>query len=313
MKKKLLMFHPVIAPYRIDLVNELSKAYDVKLCLMRNYLRSQKFDIETLYRERLLVDPAYAQINKKSGKIEYVSYVWNNISLFNPNIVLVSEFGVVAGLVILHKIIHRARYKIVSMIDDSYDMVANNHYLSYKHQIAQKLLMPFIDQIVNVDYRAVDWYNQRYGKGIYFPIVSDDVIYRNRLKSILPISEQYVRKYNLAGKKVLLYVGRLAPEKNLPVAIKAFLNAKVKDSVFLIVGGGAEAEKLHRLVGNDKSVLFLGRHEGDSLYAWYNVAHTFILPSIQEPFGAVTNEALMAGCWALVSEVAGSSSLVEEN
>lgn len=33
MKKKLLVFHSVIAPYRIDLFNSLSKRFDTKICL----------------------------------------------------------------------------------------------------------------------------------------------------------------------------------------------------------------------------------------------------------------------------------------
>jgi len=46
------------------------------------------------------------------------------------------------------------------------------------------------------------------------------------------------------------------------------------------------------------------------LYAWYNLASVFILASYKEPFGAVTNEALIAGCRVVVSERAGSSCLV---
>ena len=37
-----------------------------------------------------------------------------------------------------------------------------------------------------------------------------------------------------------------------------------------------------------------------------------MLPSHLEPFGAVTNEALLAGCYALVSNKAGSSCLIED-
>ena len=45
---------------------------------------------------------------------------------------------------------------------------------------------------------------------------------------------------------------------------------------------------------------------------WYNIAHCFILASYKEAFGAVTNEALLAGCWCLISNKAGSQCLVEE-
>ena len=54
----------------------------------------------------------------------------------------------------------------------------------------------------------------------------------------------------------------------------------------------------------------MGRKEGDELLAWYNIADIFVLPSVQEAFGAVTNEALLAGCYTFVSEKAGSSSII---
>ena len=58
------------------------------------------------------------------------------------------------------------------------------------------------------------------------------------------------------------------------------------------------------------NVIFTGRLEGDELYSWYNVATSFILASYKEAFGAVTNEALLAGCWAVISNKAGSQCLV---
>ena len=37
------------------------------------------------------------------------------------------------------------------------------------------------------------------------------------------------------------------------------------------------------------------------------------MASYKEPFGAVTNEALLAGCISIISNKAGSSCLIEEN
>ena len=110
----------------------------------------------------------------------------------------------------------------------------------------------------------------------------------------------------------MLFVGRLVKLKNLDSAIQAFVKANVKDSVFIIVGDGVERSHLESIASDNKNILFVGRYEGDDLYAWYNVGQVFTLPSIQEPFGAVTNEALVAGCKALVSRYAGSNCLVKE-
>lgn len=63
---------------------------------------------------------------------------------------------------------------------------------------------------------------------------------------------------------------------------------------------------------SNHNIIFTGRLEGDYLYAWYNIAEIFILPSIKEPFGAVTNEALLGGCFSLISDKAGSNCLIKK-
>ena len=81
----------------------------------------------------------------------------------------------------------------------------------------------------------------------------------------------------------------------------------------VIVGDGPEKEKLERQAAESYlDVIFTGRLEGDELLQWYNIAKCFVLASYQEAFGAVTNEALLAGCKGLISCKAGSQCLIEE-
>lgn len=58
-------------------------------------------------------------------------------------------------------------------------------------------------------------------------------------------------------------------------------------------------------------MLFVGKKQGDDLLAYYNLGQIFVLPSFYERFGAVVNEALLAGCYTLCSNVAGASCLVK--
>lgn len=306
------MFHPIIAPYRIDMVNELVAHFDMTLCLWANNLRNQTFDIETLYAERLSISPEYLQNKLFNGKPDIIKSVADAIITHKPDVVLVNEFNSVVWYVLFFRWMHCLQYKVISLVDDSMDMIENESPLTNKHALARMLTMPHLDDVVIVNKRVQEWYSHHYSKGIFFPIVSDDVIYRNRLQKILPISDEYVKRYRLQGKKVLLFVGRLYKDKNLPMAIDAFLQAHISDCIFIIIGDGQEKELLTTLYGKESSVLILGRYEGDELYAWYNVAQMLILPSIREPFGAVVNEALMAGCRVLLSEAAGSECLIKD-
>lgn len=313
MKKKLLIFHPIIAPYRIDMINALAVNFEVTLCLYANNLQGQKFDIHHLYDERMNVQPEFLLDKKYNGKTNVRKAMVNAIKVHEPDVVMVSEYNIYVWIVLLYRLVHRARFKVVSLVDDCIDMIEHVRSVFIWHTIARMITVPFLDQLIIVDKRAVEWYQRKYEKGVFFPIVSDDIIYRERLQRILPISEEYVRQYNLEGKKILLFVGRLSSEKNISMAIDAFLQAKLSDCVFVIIGDGPEKDMLCRKYGNEDSVMLLGRYEGDPLYAWYNVAQVLILPSIRETFGAVTNEALMAGCQVILSEVAGSGCLIDEN
>ena len=87
-----------------------------------------------------------------------------------------------------------------------------------------------------------------------------------------------------------------------------------EDAVLVIVGDGKEEQNLKRQSASlQKDVIFTGHLEGNELYAWYNVGDVFCLPSYLEPYGAVTNEALLAGCRVVISEKAGSACLVNKN
>ena len=85
------------------------------------------------------------------------------------------------------------------------------------------------------------------------------------------------------------------------------------EASLVIVGDGPERASLEALAKMESvPVLFTGRLEGDDLLQWYDIANVFCLPSYQEPFGAVTNEALLAGCLGLISSKAGSQCLIHE-
>ena len=93
MSRKVLMFQPIIAPYRIDMVNELAAQFDFKLCLMLENLKTQKFDIKSLYGERLIPQPQYLLERKSILGIGIPVQVFDVLESFKPDVVLVWEFG----------------------------------------------------------------------------------------------------------------------------------------------------------------------------------------------------------------------------
>ena len=309
MKKKLLIFHPTIAPYRIDFFNSLCKAFSTEVCLEYWNLKDQKFDYRKIY-EQFKFDPKYLPNRSLIGMVKFVK---EEITKFKPDIVLVSEFHYITIIVVLLRLISHLKYKIVSICDDSYNMVAENNDFSITHRMARKFVVPYLDDLILVEPRTVEWYQRNYRKGIYFPIIKEDSQARSTYKKVLPLSRNLMKEFGLQGKYVFLFVGRLVSLKNVKAIITAFSKLDQNENALVIVGDGPEKEQLTKLASDlGITVVFTGRLEGDSLYAWYNVANCFVLASYQEPFGAVTNEALLAGCWCIISNKAGSQCLIED-
>jgi len=123
------------------------------------------------------------------------------------------------------------------------------------------------------------------------------------------------RDHQLNSGHRFMFVGQLIPRKNLIYLLEAFsLIANPNDSLML-VGEGELREKLEALsqtLGISHQVKFVGFVEPDQLPLMYKKADTVVLPSKQEVWGLVVNEALASGAQVVVSRKAGVSASIKE-
>ena len=93
---------------------------------------------------------------------------------------------------------------------------------------------------------------------------------------------------------VALSVGRLAPEKNLPLVLRSYqLMRELQPRLRLVlVGDGPERARLER---ENPDVIFAGMRIGENLAAHYASADVFLFPSVTETYGNVTVEAMASG------------------
>ncbi len=111
-----------------------------------------------------------------------------------------------------------------------------------------------------------------------------------------------VPQHAFQGK--FLYVGRLAPEKNLQRLV-TFFNDHPHYQLTLI-GQGPMYVALQALAG--QNVILTGHVPNEELASYYQSHDIFILPSLREPWGLVVEEALYYGLPVLASEHVGAAS-----
>jgi glycosyltransferase involved in cell wall biosynthesis len=93
---------------------------------------------------------------------------------------------------------------------------------------------------------------------------------------------------------VVAYVGRVAAEKNLDLAVRAYraLQQLRPDARFVWVGDGPELAPIRAA---NPDFIFCGLQRGDALARHFASADLFLFPSLSETFGNVTIEAMASG------------------
>jgi len=98
---------------------------------------------------------------------------------------------------------------------------------------------------------------------------------------------------------VAIHVGRIAPEKNLDLAVRAFRRLQVEmmqlnrpEPHFVWVGDGPARARLQR---DNPDFIFCGIQRGEALARHFASGDMFLFPSHSETFGNVTLEAMASG------------------
>ena len=314
---KVLIFHNTIAPYRIDFFNDLYRILGAKICLYYENLKDQTFDYEVIKR-KLLFKPEYLGKHIRIGKKERYFGHLKIIKRENPDIVITSEFGEGLWASAFARFVLRKKYRIITICDDSLDYATGRKGV---RRLIRDVAIKILDGMILCNDDAEKWYDSGYRlKTTVFPIIANEKIFRSDMGAYKDAVASIIRDNKLTGKRIFLFVGRIAPEKNIRYLVDSFIRQHDQnpENLLLIIGGatGSNEPLLDEILGVIKGVKaegyikYLGRKEGDELKAYYYASGVFVLPSVSEPFGAVVNEALMCGNYVMVSSHAGSAFLI---
>jgi len=155
--------------------------------------------------------------------------------------------------------------------------------------------------------RIVNDYGAAPGKIVVVPNAVDHGEYAGPADHLLKLKK--------SGKKIVLFVGRLTFQKGPDYFLRAAraVAAMDKNAMFVFSGAGdmerwliGEAARL----GLADRVVFAGFLRGRNLAALYKAADLYVMPSVSEPFGLTSLEALASGAPILISRQSGVGEMV---
>lgn len=123
----------------------------------------------------------------------------------------------------------------------------------------------------------------------------------------------FLDRYRLRGRRVLLFVGRMAGNKRIDILVEALplIKAKVPQAILILVGDNAGNPALREIsqkayqravqLGVAKDVIFTGKVENDPPFS---VADVYVSASLHEGFGVPLIEAMASGVPVVASRAA---------
>lgn len=145
----------------------------------------------------------------------------------------------------------------------------------------------------------------------------DNTRFLTLLEQTRPHVQTVRQSLGLTAAPVILFVGRMLERKGGEhlIAAVAELQRTGHDVQLLFVGDGPMRARWQALASAELragSVSFVGSRPLDELPLYYQLADIFVLPSLEEVWGLVVNEAALAGLPVVVSSSCGAAAdLVE--
>lgn len=203
-------------------------------------------------------------------------------------------------------------------------MVASYHthfdrYLAYYH-------LEFLSPLL---WRYLQWFHRQFEKTFVPSEETKQILYAKRFTEVEIWSRgvdcdmftphnhnSFIReKYNITKKYIFLYVGRLAPEKDLEILHEMInqMPSPLRENIhWLIVGDGPSRNIVDQWEKEHFNVTCAGYLSGEELASVYRDADLFVFPSTTETFGNVVLEAAASGLPAIVSNRGGVTEIVQD-
>lgn len=212
-----------------------------------------------------------------------------------------------------------------TMYEDYVHYITRGYFNKSSKKIVEYLTKFYCDKTINElivpTKKAYDLFKEKYNVQRNIHIIPTGIeverFYKEKVKE--KDLNELKKRWNIKKNDfTLIFVGRIAEEKNVPYIIDVMSNIiKQKNNIkLLIIGDGPDKEKYEKLVKQtktEKNITFTGKIPWEEIPIYYNLADAFISASTTETQGLTIIEAMAASLPALcIDDESFSGTVVDD-
>lgn len=291
--KKIAIITNIMAPYRVDFFNYLSKNYyyDINVIYSAQNEDNRKWKINEIEHNYTILKSKTIKINKGYDYkyIHLPKNIINTLNNINPDIIIGSEYNPTVILAFLWAKFRNKKY--ISWSDGTLNSERNINILQ---KIFRRIICKNANTLIASSTKtkeAQEFYGAK--KNIFISYLTVDV-------------DKYKLKNKIIKNKKIICVASLIERKGIDLLFDALIHIN-SEYELILVGDGNKKESLRELAikkGISDKVKFMGFKNNEEIKKLYKESDLFILPTREDCFGLVIIEAMCAGLPVIVSKFA---------
>lgn len=279
----------------------------------------KSYVIKPAYKAVFITHPEYKRPKKYSEMSgeefskqfnSYLKYISEAVEDFKPDVIHVNHASFLTWVASIIKEMYGIGFMVTVHGTGIYNSTVDPRY-----RFLTKQALAHSDFIISVSYHTRKWMLKVFGQNLKrkTKVIPNGILLKDFKRS--GSVKEIEKKYNINGKKLVLFVGRLTWEKGVEYLVKASKNI---DAEIFIIGDGNYKKYLmnYAKLVDAKNVKFpgyLGRDNVKDLKAFYRRANVLVLPSVvEESTGYVILEAMACGTPVVASRKGGIPIVVKD-
>jgi len=316
MKKKVILLSKIPSPYRIPLFKLINQHTEIEL--MSVYLaetqpnRLWRVSVGSNGYRELVLNGKQIMIKKLSWPVHFTMGIWGLLKKERPDVVITTGYESIAyWQALLYTRLYKCRFVLWSGA-----ILKAIHVNKGPINWLRKLFIRSSDGILAYGSESNDMLIA-YGANPKKIVVSRNTV------DMQYISGRVREETKGSGLRIgdsdmnILFIGQLLKRKGVRELLEGLAKAENQNIRLKIVGDGVEWDNLFRLTETlnlTNQVEFVGYKQYEELIPFLVWADVLAMPSLEEIWGLVINEALAAGLPVIASVFAGSTTdLVDIN